>query len=345
MTSRFLFLAGLSAIAAVGCARATFHDIDGGAGSGGGASAGAGGRGGAAGDGAGQAGTGGGGGSVIGGSGGGGASGIGGSVGGTGGSAGVAGRGGTGGGAGMGGSTATGGSSGGAGGGGTGGGVGGRGGTGGGGSAGTGGVAGSGAAGAGGRGGAAGAGGVGGTAGGGGTGGGPPGIMPTIAGQVVITELLHDVPGGDDNSEWFEIYNPSTTVTYNLMGCDVGDFNSYVPVNQPLVLPPGAFRTLGIVQDVGFQVDFVYGPNIKFDSQDHDSARVRCNGTLIDEFAYSMADSTDPNSVSHTFSVDPDHYSAVDNDVRANWCLGATPYMMGALTLYGTPGAANPQCP
>ena len=128
-------------------------------------------------------------------------------------------------------------------------------------------------------------------------------------------------------------------------GCQVGDFNTLVAVSQPLVLPPGAFKTLGIVADVGFPVDYVYGSTVKFDSQDHDSARVVCGGVLIDEFAYAMADATDANSVSHTFSVDPDHYSSVDNDLRANWCLGATPYMMGGVTLYGTPGATNPQCP
>jgi hypothetical protein len=46
-----------------------------------------------------------------------------------------------------------------------------------------------------------------------------------------------------------------------------------------------------------------------------------------------------------SFSVDPDHYSAVDNDLRSNWCLGSTLYMMGTSANYGTPGAANPQCP
>jgi hypothetical protein len=200
-------------------------------------------------------------------------------------------------------------------------------------------------AGTGGNAGRGGTGGAAGTGGGGAGTGGAAGMMPTVAGQIVITELLHDVPGGDDNSEWFEIYNPSPTVTYNLMGCDVGDVNTYVPVTQPLVMPPGAFRTLGIVDDVGFKVDFVYGSSIKFDSQGADSARIRCGGVLIDEFAYTATDAVDANSVSHTFSVDPDHYSSVDNDVRANWCLGTTAYMMGALTLYGTPGAANPQCP
>jgi hypothetical protein len=355
MRSRLLCLVSLAGVAALGCARATFHDVDAGTGSGG-TSAGTGGRGGTAGGGGG---TGGGAGTVIGGNGGGG---VGGSAGngdaGSGGSIGGAGRGGST--AGTGGATA---GTGGGGAGGTAGTTGGRGGSGGtAGSAGTG-----GSAGAGGRGGTAGAtagtgGGTAGTGGGtagtggatggtGGTGGGSAGtggvagVMPTVAGQIVITELMHDVPGNDDNSEWFEIHNPSTTVTFNLMGCDVGDFNTFVPITTSLVVPPGAFRTLGIAADVGFPPYFVYGTAIKFDSQGADSARIRCGTVLIDEFAYNSTDATDANSVSHTYSVDPRHYTAADNDIRANWCLATTPYMMGSLMLFGTPGATNPQCP
>jgi hypothetical protein len=301
----------LLALAAFGCTKAIFQPVDagqGGAGSGGGGPAGAGGDG-QGGDG----GTGGGGGTVVGGASGGGSSGTGGSAG-------------TGGGgvAGTGGSAATGG----------------RGGTGGS----------SGASGTGGTGGSAGRGGSGGTAGTGGggtagTGSGGAGVMPTVAGQIVISELLHDVPGSDDNSEWYEIYNPSTTVTYNLMGCQASDRNSPVPITTPLVVPPGAFRTLGIVADVGFMPDFVYGAGIKFDSNAPDSARILCNGIEIDVFAYDMSDATDITNSGHTFSVDPRHYTSTENDLRANWCLGTTPYMMGTNTFYGTPGAPNPQCP
>ena len=45
---------------------------------------------------------------------------------------------------------------------------------------------------------------------------------------------------------------------------------------------------------------------------------------MIDDFAYTITDAIDAESVGHTFSVDPDHYTAIDNDVRANWCLGTT---------------------
>ena len=46
-------------------------------------------------------------------------------------------------------------------------------------------------------------------------------------------------------------------------------------------------------------------------------------------------------------SVDPDHYTAVDNDVRANWCYGSTVYLTTTDTIneYGTPGMPNVQCP
>jgi hypothetical protein len=91
--------------------------------------------------------------------------------------------------------------------------------------------------------------------------------------------------------------------------------------------------------------DFVYGSGIKFDSNASDSAKIICNGIDIDVFTYSDQDATDANSIGKTFSLDPRHYTAADNDVRANWCFGTAPYMMGANTFFGTPGATNPQCP
>ena len=44
------------------------------------------------------------------------------------------------------------------------------------------------------------------------------------AGQIVITELMHNTTTiSDDAGEWIEVYNPSPTVTYDLFGCDVSD--------------------------------------------------------------------------------------------------------------------------
>jgi hypothetical protein len=168
--------------------------------------------------------------------------------------------------------------------------------------------------------------------------------MPTVAGQIVITELMHDVTGVEDQGEWFEVYNPSTTVTYDLMNCVIADVSGLtVSITTPFVMPPGSFKTLAISSSPGFTPDFVYGTTIKFDNDNADQASIRCGSVDIDTFAYAMVDAQ--MGTAHSFSLDPDHYSAADNDVRANWCLGVTAYVFGTSTDYGTPGAANPQCP
>ncbi|HEY7371873.1 MAG TPA: hypothetical protein VIF57_06810, partial [Polyangia bacterium] len=223
------------------------------------------------------------------------------------------------------------------------------------GSAGSGGVAGTG-----GSGGAAGRGGSGGTAGSGGTGGTvvPMGVTPSVAGQIVITELMHNTNTiNDDDGEWIEVYNPSPTVTYDLLGCEVAD--SSPPgniINVNLVMAPMTFKTMAVSAQPGFTPDYVYTPPppagmlpmpvVKFDNQAGDGAQIRCGGVMIDLFSY-------PSSLApgagHSFSVDPDHYSAVDNDNMANWCLARDTMAGDAYEPsgpnYGTPGRANTQCP
>jgi hypothetical protein len=341
MTSRL----GLVLICAVfGCTKPVFEPVDTGAAGHGGA----GGSGGAGGAGATGGSAGGMGGSI------GGTTGVGGSIGGgSGGSAGGSGGGAAGGTAGAGGSGGVGGT---------------------GGSAGTGGTAGAGAsaghggtggsAGGGGTGGSAGTGGSGGTAGAGGTGGGggtagvPMGVTPTVAGQIVITELMHNSTTiSDDLGEWFEVYNPSATITFDLLGCQVTDISppgvSAPVIDKNLVLAPGAFKTLAVSVSPGFTPNFVYtppgmeaNPPVKFDNSGGDGAQIYCGGVLIDAFLY-------PTSVAatagHTFSLDPAHYNAVDNDSMANWCLARDTMAGDAYETtgpnYGTPGRTNTPCP
>jgi hypothetical protein len=71
-------------------------------------------------------------------------------------------------------------------------------------------------------------------------------MMPSAAGQIVITELMHNsATVADDYGEWFEVFNPSTTVTFDLMGCQVLDSSTTGPViTTSFVLPPGTFKTL-----------------------------------------------------------------------------------------------------
>jgi hypothetical protein len=196
-------------------------------------------------------------------------------------------------------------------------------------------------------------------AGGGGTGGlggvsgsgGVPAVMPTMHGQIVITELMHDAGGiSDDLGEWFEIYNPSPTVTYQLMGCEARDASPGKIIDASLIVPPLSFKTLAVSGSPGFVPDYVYTPVgttpvVKFDNQGMDEARIVCNGVLIDAFGYPA---TSAAVTARTFSVDPDHYNAVENDSMANWCTARDSVLGDAYEPspnYGTPGGPNTQCP
>ncbi len=74
---------------------------------------------------------------------------------------------------------------------------------------------------------------------------GPTGITPYAAGQLVITEIMadtNDVP--DDSGEWFELYNPSTTDTYDLFGCDLSDSGNHNQVLNHVIVSPMSYVTL-----------------------------------------------------------------------------------------------------
>jgi hypothetical protein len=194
-------------------------------------------------------------------------------------------------------------------------------------------------------------GGAGGTSGGGGGvagSGGAANVTPTAAGQIVVTELMHDTNVvSDDFGEWFEIYNPDVGVTYDLFGCQIRDTANAHTIAAHLLVPSHAFRTLAIfATGGGFVPDYTY-TGIKFDNDAADSVSIYCGGKLIDKFAYSTAQATTGGG--HSFSVDPAHYNSVDNDNPANFCLGTTVYNTAVsgsnvVTDYGTPGATNPSC-
>jgi len=325
------------AFVSAACTKAAFQDFPDASGNGGtaaggrGGGSGGGGAGGTATGGSGGASDrGGGGGSVAGGNGGGGSGGGGAGGGGASGTAGRGGGGGTTGGAGgVAGASGNGG----------------RGGSGGGGAGGS---ATAGSGGAAGRGGGGGA--TGGTGGAGGRVDGGQGVMPTVMGQIVITELMHDssVVNDDNLGEWFEVHNPSTTVTYDLMGCEVRDLTGApIPIGVSFLMPPMSFKTMAVSSAPGFTPDFVYGSTVKFDNGGMDQAEIRCGGTSIDVFGYAAAFA---GIGGRSFSVDPLHYDATENDNTANWCpspmSAADIYNTnGVVNDYGTPGRPNSPCP
>jgi hypothetical protein len=187
-------------------------------------------------------------------------------------------------------------------------------------------------------------------AGGGGDAGidGGAAVTPTVAGQIVVTELMHDPDVvADAAGEWFEVYNPDAVTAFDLLGCDIRDNASVHTIARRLVVPPRAFRTLALFSSGGgFVPDYTYS-GIMFNNNSADSVSVICGATTIDTFAYSIALAA---MHGRSFSVDPAHYSAVDNDDPLNVCPGVDIYDqtvdVGGNVIHddGTPGAPNPPC-
>jgi hypothetical protein len=186
---------------------------------------------------------------------------------------------------------------------------------------------------------------------------GPTGITPTVAGQLVITEIMADVDVvSDDVGEWFEIYNPSLTNTYDLFGCLLLDSSTtnQDTVDRHVIVAPGRFITMGRWGDAsgGFIPNFNYHvvpgatTDVKFKNSG-DKVRVVCSGVDIDVVDFtSNAGWPAAVTMSYSYSLDPRHYDASENDVYANWCLGTIPYYsVGGTVDRGTPGASNPYCP
>ncbi|HEY2898950.1 MAG TPA: lamin tail domain-containing protein [Polyangia bacterium] len=167
---------------------------------------------------------------------------------------------------------------------------------------------------------------------------GPTGTMPTQAGEVLISEILYDSAGiSDALAEWFEVYNPSTTVTYDLLNCMIQDSKNAAPITAPVVLLPGSYHTFAR-SSMEFTPDFIY-PVVRFDNDLPDRVAISCNTVMIDAFNYAPATGVS----GHAFSVDPLHLKPGESNVVGNYCSSNIAYGPGGN--YGTPGTANPPCP
>ncbi len=182
---------------------------------------------------------------------------------------------------------------------------------------------------------------------------GPPDMRPDLGpcdpcrpgpGDLVISEVMPDSDvASDDFGEWFEIHNPSETVTYDLRGCVLADQGNSHPVTAETLIPPGAFFSLARFDSAavgGFDPDYSYGMTIKF-ANEGDIARITCGVDLVDLVDFT----TWTINKGLSYALDPDALDAELNDDRSNWCVGQDPYHMAAgETDFGSPGMANPDC-
>ncbi|MEZ4235606.1 MAG: lamin tail domain-containing protein [Myxococcota bacterium] len=154
-------------------------------------------------------------------------------------------------------------------------------------------------------------------------------------GDVLVTEVLRDPIGvPSDLGEWFEITSQRDEPV-DLMGVEVTDgVSDTFLVTLPLVVPPRGVVVLaggddparngGVTPDLRWPAGFGLG-----NGEDRISLRVA--GVVIDEVAW---DVTWPRLDGH----------ALSRDAAGVWCLAGDDAVYG-VGGWGTPGAANPDCP
>lgn len=168
------------------------------------------------------------------------------------------------------------------------------------------------------------------------------------AGDLVITEVFYNFLAAavtdDTDREWIELHNPSTTVTYQLMGCIVDDLvgGGAMPrtIDSSVLVGPGEYVAMaGSMSGVPASV-FEWGPGL---NNTGDSVVISCGGTVVDQIDYTNAAPWPTGAEGISIQLSNARLTA-DNNVGANWCLTPEGTTYGPDGQRGTPGAANLAC-
>jgi len=171
------------------------------------------------------------------------------------------------------------------------------------------------------------------------------GACDLLAGDLVISEIVADVPGPDKGLEWFEIYNASAK-TIDLEGRTLiyakvdGTRRKTHTIGRSVEVPAGGYVVVGSMLDEIAQgmahIDYGYGDALGEFVNSGGYLAVACSGELIDEAYY--ADPIPGASRIFDGSQVPD---AVANDFLGNWCDSKTAF---TADFAATPGAKNDVC-
>jgi|GEM_PF-2018126 len=171
------------------------------------------------------------------------------------------------------------------------------------------------------------------------------GVAP---GDLVITEIMNNPDGADDDAEWFEVYN-TTGAAIDLDGFTLSDLDTDThTVSGTVLVPAGGYAVLGTNADSslngGITLDYAYGADIALANGDDELLLAAPGGVTVDEVIYDDALGW-PDESARSKSLDASILSGLDNDVAANWCDVPATATYGNGANAGTPGAPNPACP
>jgi len=175
-----------------------------------------------------------------------------------------------------------------------------------------------------------------------------------IPGKIVISEIM--VWAGANETQWFEVYNPTTTsVAINGWTIEIGKGFDEKGIKHTinhlgaLTVAAGGRLVIAASPDAskngGIKADYTFndkgGKKLEFNLSG-DSI------TIIDPLANAVVDKVvfaynNLLQTSLAWQLDPTFHSSTANDTQAYWCNASTQFPK-APALYGTPGAKNTSC-
>lgn len=171
---------------------------------------------------------------------------------------------------------------------------------------------------------------------------------PPEIGDLIITEVLIDSGAvGDDEGEWFEVYNTSDSAL-NMAGVTIatsGD-EHVIPTDASVTITPQTYFVFGRFDDTaingGAPVDYAYGDTVNL-SNDVDTLTItNADGDVVTEVNYDEA----AWPLFEGFALQWDGDEDLANwtaDAPLSWCAAITPWD-GSDGDAGTPGEANESC-
>jgi hypothetical protein len=166
-----------------------------------------------------------------------------------------------------------------------------------------------------------------------------------LAGTLVITEIVANVPGADAGLEWFELYNASNE-TVDLEGLTLvyekvdGTGRKTHTIARSVEVAPGGYVVVGSLLDELAQgsahVDYGYAGELGDFGNTAGYIAIESSDETVDETYYEGP--SENASRSFDGSQSPD---SLANDNSGNWCDSRTELSEG---FAATPGAANDVC-
>lgn len=171
------------------------------------------------------------------------------------------------------------------------------------------------------------------------------GPMPSVAGQLVISEIMADPDVIiDDQGEWFELFNPSYSQVLGLKGCFLESALGTVESREIVAdfhIQAREYATLARDPAPGFVPDIVVGI-FMLNNTTVDEIQLTCDGVAIDVVQFSEPANGFTATVTSgaSLSVKTANMNATANDTyTGNYCLGTSPYDGNGNK--GTPGGPN----